>query len=98
MSSEERELLRQEESLRVRESMEQWLTSFTATTVLPKSKFGETLIYLRIHLDALRVYLRDDRMPIDNNAVEQLMKQVALGSQTGCLWVGCQPGRFPRTS
>ena len=34
---------------------------------------------MRNHWDALRVYLDDGRLPIDNNEVEQLMKQVALG-------------------
>jgi hypothetical protein len=29
--------------------------------------------------DALQLFLRDGRIPIDNNDVEQLMKQVALG-------------------
>ena len=35
--------------------------------------------YLRNHWDALKLYLSDGRMPIDNNDTEQLMKQVALG-------------------
>ena len=47
--------------------------------MLPKSKFAEALGYLRNHGDPLRLYLTDGRMPIDNNDVEQLMKQVAVG-------------------
>ena len=47
--------------------------------MLPKSKFAEALGYLRNHWDPLRLYLTDGRMPIDNNDVEQLMKQVAVG-------------------
>jgi hypothetical protein len=35
--------------------------------------------YLHNHWDALRFYLTDPRVPIDNNESEQLMKQVALG-------------------
>ena len=31
------------------------------------------------HWQALNVYVRDGRIPIDNNSVEQLMKQVAMG-------------------
>ncbi len=31
------------------------------------------------HWRALNVYVRDGRLPIDNNSVEQLMKQVAMG-------------------
>jgi hypothetical protein len=44
---------------------------------LPKSKLAGALGYLRNHWDALRVYLDDGRLPIDNNEVEQLMKTSA---------------------
>ena len=45
--------------------------------VLPKDKFAEAALgYLRNQWDALQVYLDDGRLPIDNNEVEQLMKQV----------------------
>lgn len=46
---------------------------------MPKDKVAEALSYLRNHRDALRLYLEDGRVPIDNNEVEQLMKQVAIG-------------------
>jgi hypothetical protein len=39
----------------------------------------EAAEYLRKHWNALRVYLDDALVPIDNNDVEQLMKQVAVG-------------------
>ena len=47
--------------------------------VRSKTDFAEALRYLRKHWDALTVYVRDGRLPIDNNSVEWLMKQVALG-------------------
>ena len=47
--------------------------------MLPKEKFAEALGYLRNQWDALQLYLTDGRLPIDNNEVEQLMKQVAIG-------------------
>ena len=47
--------------------------------MLPKSRFAGALGYLRNHWEPLQVYLSDGRLPIDNNDVEQLMKQVALG-------------------
>jgi hypothetical protein len=37
--------------------------------------------YLRNHWNALRVDLDDALVPIDNNDVEQLMKQVAVGRE-----------------
>jgi hypothetical protein len=65
----------------------EWLQSQAAADVLPKSKLGEALGYLRNHWDPLRVYLSDGRLPIDNNEVEQLMKQVAIGRKNW-LFVG----------
>ena len=47
--------------------------------VLPRSDFADALRYIRNHWDALNLYVTDGRLPIDNNAVEQLMKQVAMG-------------------
>ena len=78
-SPEERLALRQAEAAPVWDSIGQWLESDAARRVLPKSKFGEALGYLRNHWDPLRLYLTDGLMPIDNNDVEQLMKQVAIG-------------------
>lgn len=72
-------------SLRDREARPVWtridalLASDAAAEVLPKDKFAEALRYLRNQWDPLQLYLRDGRLPIDNNEVEQLMKQVALG-------------------
>ncbi len=79
LSSDERLALRQDESQAVWCALGQWLDSSAAKDILPKSRFGQALGYLRNQWDALQLYLTDGRMPIDNNDVEQLMKQVALG-------------------
>jgi len=79
MSVEERLALRQSESRPIWTSLDEWLSSEAATRVLPKTRFGQALGYLRNHWDALQLYLSDGLMPIDNNDVEQLMKQVAVG-------------------
>jgi transposase len=86
-SPEERLALRQSEAVPVWDSIGQWLESDAARRVLPKSKLGEALGYLRNHWDPLRLYLTDGLMPIDNNDVEQLMKQVAIGRKNW-LFVG----------
>jgi hypothetical protein len=78
-SADERFALRQAEAEPIWSSLRAWLDSAAAARVLPKSKFAEALGYLRNHWYPLRLYLRDGRMPIDNNDVEQLMKQVAVG-------------------
>ena len=78
-SCDERLRLRQHEARAVWKSLGEWLGSRTASDILPKSKFGQALTYLRNHWEPLQLYLTDGRMPIDNNDVEQLMKQIALG-------------------
>ena len=78
-SADERLVLRQAESLPIWTSLGEWLAGDVAAGVLPKSKFGEAIGYLRKHWKELQLYLTDGRMPIDNNEVEQLMKQVAVG-------------------
>jgi transposase len=57
----------------------EWLASDAAAGVLPKTRFGQALGYLRNHWNPMRLYLSDGLMTIDNNDVEQLMKQVAVG-------------------
>ena len=47
--------------------------------MLPKSVFAEALGYLRNHWQALLQFTTNGLLPIDNNDVEQLMKQVATG-------------------
>ena len=75
----DRQLLRQQEALPVWERMREFLDGEAVARLLPKDKLNEALNYLRNHGEALRLYLRDGRVPIDNNDVEQLMKQVAIG-------------------
>ena len=79
MSPEDRLRLRQGEAAEVWGSLEEWLKGEAAGRVLPKSKLGQAQGYLRNHWEPLQTYLSDGRIPIDNNEVEQLMKQVALG-------------------
>lgn len=75
----DRQALRLRESTLILESLQKWLESRPLAEVLPKSDFAEALRYLRNHWEALNVFVSDGRIPIDNNSVEQLMKQVAMG-------------------
>jgi transposase len=79
LSWQERQSLRERESTIILAGIRRWLDSEPLGAVLPKSDFAEALRYLRNHWTALNVYVSDGRMPIDNNSVEQLMKQVAMG-------------------
>jgi hypothetical protein len=79
LSWQDRQTLRQRESTVILAAIRQWLDTTPLDAVLPKSDFAEALRYLRNHWAALNVYVQDGRIPIDNNSVEQLMKQVAMG-------------------
>jgi transposase len=79
LSWQDRQTLRLRESTIILAAIRQWLDSEPLGAVLPKSDFAEALRYLRNHWPALNVYVGDGRIPIDNNSVEQLMKQVAMG-------------------
>jgi transposase len=75
----DRQALRLRESTIILDSLQKWLQSRPLQEVLPKSDFAEAVRYLRNHWQALNVFVSDGRIPIDNNSVEQLMKQVAMG-------------------
>jgi transposase len=79
MTWQDRQALRGRESTLILDAIRKWLESEPLGAVLPKSDFAEALRYLRNHWEALNVYVQDGRIPIDNNSVEQLMKQVAMG-------------------
>jgi hypothetical protein len=79
LSADERRALRERESRPVLDRIRAYLTSDAVARVLPKSLFGVALAYLNNHWDALNVFVHDGRIPIDNNEVEQLMKQIAIG-------------------
>lgn len=79
MTWQDRQTLRGRESTLILDAIRKWLESEPLGAVLPKSDFAEALRYLRNHWEALNVYVQDGRIPIDNNSVEQLMKQVAMG-------------------
>jgi transposase len=79
LSSADRQSLRDSDARPIWKRMRDLLDSDAAKQVLPKEKIAEALGYLRNHWDALSQYLSDGRVPIDNNEVEQLMKQVAIG-------------------
>ena len=79
MSWQDRGALRQRESTVVLSAIKKLLDSPALNDLLPKSDFAEAVQYLRNHWDALNAYVTDGRIPADNNLVEYLMRQVALG-------------------
>jgi transposase len=87
MTWQQRGQLRERESSVVLAAIKKWIDSPVVADVLPKSDFAKAIGYIRNHWGALNAYVRDGRIPIDNNCVEQLMKQVALGRKAW-LFVG----------
>ena len=86
-SDEERLALRQKESVVVLGAIRKWLDTKTEPAVLPKSNFAEVVGYINNNWAALMSYAQTGYVPIDNNAIERLMKQVAIGRKNW-LFVG----------
>lgn len=84
---EQRQQLRELESVKVLACIGQYIASPVVSGAFPKSDFAEAVRYMRNHWEALNEYVKDGRIPIDNNRVEQLMKQVAMGRKAW-LFVG----------
>jgi transposase len=88
----DRQALRERESAVVLDALWRWLDTTPVRDVLPKSDFAEALGYIRNHWKELNVFVRDGRLPIDNNSVEQLMKQVAMGRKAWLFVCGVAGG------
>ncbi|HRA87601.1 MAG TPA: IS66 family transposase, partial [Planctomycetaceae bacterium] len=71
--------LRQDEATLVWNRMREYLDGAVVKTLLPKDSMRTAINYLNNNWAALRVYLSNPLVPIDNNDTEQLMKQVAIG-------------------
>ena len=87
MDFESRTQHRQNHAVPVLLVIKKYVDCLTDKDVLPKSDLAEAIRYIRNHWDALNVYATDGRIPIDNNRVEQLMREVALGRKNW-LFVG----------
>lgn len=79
LSVADRLALRQREAAPLLNRIRTLLDGDECSRVLPKSVFAEALGYMRNHWRALLLYTTNGLLPIDNNDVEQLMKQVATG-------------------
>ena len=72
-------LIRRRESVPLMQRMEVVLNSPSAMKLLPKSKLGLALSYMRNHWTAPKRFLSDVRLPIDNNEAERDLRRVAVG-------------------
>jgi transposase len=84
-------LLRRTESVPLMKRMEAVLNSPAAMKLLPKSKLGRALNYMRNNWEALKRFLSDGQLPIDNNEAERDLRRVAIGRKNW-LFVGSEEG------
>lgn len=84
-------LLRRQESVPLMKRMEVVINSRTALKLLPKSKLGRALSYMRNNWEALKRFLSDAQLPIDNNEAERDLRRVALGRKNW-MFVGSEAG------
>lgn len=84
-------LLRRRESVPLMRQLELLLESRLAQELLPKSKLGKAIGYLRNNWEALKRFLSDGRLPIDNNEAERDLRRIAVGRRNW-LFVGSRDG------
>jgi transposase len=78
MTAAERQVLRQRESVPILEGIERYLDELSPRA-LPKSALGKALTYARNQRAALRQYVNDGRLTIDNNISERTLRSQAIG-------------------
>jgi transposase len=77
-TSVDRQMLRQQESVPILDRIEKFLGERSARS-LPKSALGKAITYARNQWAALRRYVNDGRLTIDNNISERTLRLQAIG-------------------
>jgi len=83
--------LRRQESVPLMKRIELVIHGDAAMKVLPKSKLGRALGYMRNNWEAFKRFLSDAQLPIDNNEAERDLRRVAVGRRNW-LFVGSEQG------
>jgi transposase len=78
LTATERQALRQRESVPILEGIEAYLDELSPRA-LPKSALGKAMTYARNQRAALRQYVSDGRLTIDNNISERTLRLQAIG-------------------
>ena len=84
--------LRQRYAVPLLEKMGASIHGPEVAAVLPRSLMGKALNYLRNHWRELNLYTTDGRLPIDNNACERALRQVATGRKNWLFFQSVQAG------
>ena len=83
LTAEARQALRQRESVPILDRIEAYLDELSPR-VLPKSALGKAMTYAQNQRAALRRYVTDGRLTIDNNVSERTLRLQAIGRKN---WV-----------
>jgi transposase len=92
--------LRQRDAVPIWNRMERWLAGDAINRVLPRSAIGEAVGYMRNQWTALRRYLSDGNIPIDNDQSERTIRPLTVG-RNNWLFLGhpdAAPGRMQMVS
>jgi transposase len=81
--------LRREKSAPVLEALRAWMSE--RLDVLPRSPLGEAIGYVENQWEALKRFLEDGRIEIDNNAAERALRPIAVGRKNW-LFAGSERG------
>lgn len=90
LTPEARYALRQQKARPIMDALGQWLVD-EYPQVLPKSAIGKAFYYLIGRYNKIYLYLRDGRLEIDNNLIENSIRPVALGRKN-YLFAGSHAG------
>lgn len=96
LSTSERLELRQRDAVPIWQRMGKWLEQDEVKRLLPKSEIGQAVGYLRNQWSALQLYLKDGRLPIDNNHSERVIRPLTIGRKNWMFLgsVEAAPGRM----
>lgn len=90
LTYEQRQSLRQRESVPILNELGQWLKE-NYPNVTPKSLIGKAIHYSLSRWNKLSIYITDGKLEIDNNLVENSIRPVALGRKN-YLFAGSHEG------
>jgi transposase len=85
LRGEARRTLREEKATPIVERFKEWLDA-QVDVVLPKSPIGEAVGYARGQWEALKRYITDGDLSIDNNVSERALRRVCVGRNN---WLFC---------
>ena len=90
LNDEQRQVLREQKSVPVLQSIHQWLKD-NIIQVLPKSSIGQAIAYSLSRWEKLMIYAGEGKLEIDNNLVENSIRPIAIGRKN-YLFAGSHEG------